>query len=183
MSPGVSEHAAAMVLASISSPSESAWGAARRAPDTRPVAQQRDGNEAGLLLEQHGVAVGGPCRAGRAGDRRQHEGRAHVRMTGERQFRARREDAHPRRVGLILRRQHERGFRQIELRGDRLHLRRRDAARIRHHGERIAAEATLREDIDGEETDFHGMSPSPHPGASAGTPGGMRRAFVACSKA
>src|SRR5262249_7479121 len=60
-----------------------------------------------------------------------------------------------RRIGRILRRQHKGRFGKIEFRRDRLHLFRCKAARIRHHGERVAAELPIREDVDGDKVQLH----------------------------
>ena len=73
-------------------------------------------------------------------------------MAGERQFGARREDAYCRRMRRILRRQYKRRLRQIELRRDRLHLRRRQPASIRNNRKRIAAKLAIREHVDRNET-------------------------------
>ena len=72
--------------------------------------------------------------------RAQHEGGADIGMAGKRHFGARGENAHMGGVRGVLRRQHEGRFREIELGGDGLHLRRRKPARVGHDGERIAAE-------------------------------------------
>ena len=85
-------------------------------------------------------------------------------------------------MGSLLRRQHEGRLGKIEFRRDSLHLFRREAARVWHYGKRIAAELPVGEDIDGGEIEFHGAA-VPHPGSSGGTPGGIRRALVACSNA
>jgi len=64
-----------------------------------------------------------------------------------------------RRMGWILRRQHERRFRIMELGCDRLHLFCRKADRIEHHGERIATECGVGEHIGGDITSAHRDAP------------------------
>ena len=160
-------------------------GKGLRGGETRPrhgrsVAKEFDADEARVLLKNHSIARDGPRGAGRGADK--HEGGADVRMAGKRQLGARGKNANLRRIGSILRRQHEGGFGKIEFRRDRLHLCRREAARVRHDGERIAAELPIGEDVDGGEIEFHGAA-APHPGSSGGTPGGILRALVACSNA
>jgi hypothetical protein len=49
----------------------------------------------------------------------------------------------------VFRRQHEGRLRQIEFGGDRLHLLARQALRVEHHCERIAAELLGGEHVDG----------------------------------
>ncbi len=76
-------------------------------------------------------------------------------MTGKRHLGAGREDAHLRGMRGVLRRQHESGFGEVELGGDRLHLPRRQAQGIDDHGERIAAELPVGEHVDGDECQSH----------------------------
>ncbi len=56
----------------------------------------------------------------------------------------------------VLRRQHEGRFRQIEFGGDGLHLPARQPLGVQDNGKRIADELRAREDIDGDEVQFHG---------------------------
>ena len=80
----------------------------------------------------------------------QHVAGADIRMTGERQFGARREDAHVSMMLRVVGRQHERRLRQVELHRQRLHLLVGQPARVGKHRERIAAEAPVGEHIDGD---------------------------------
>src|SRR5205814_1586796 len=86
------------------------------------------------------------------------ERRADIGMAGKRHLGAWRENAHRRGVRRIFRGQHEGGFRKVELRGDGLHLLCRKPFRVQHNGERIAAELTVGEDVDGDEIQLHGRS-------------------------
>ncbi len=74
-------------------------------------------------------------------------------MASKRHFDRGREDAHAAGVGRIIRRQHEGRLGEVELAGDGLHFRRREAGRVGDHGERIAAEHPVGEDVDGVEPD------------------------------
>jgi hypothetical protein len=76
-------------------------------------------------------------------------------VPSKRQFGARREDAHLRRVRRLLRRQHEGGLGDVELGGDRLHVRAGQRPAIRYDRELIAAEFAVGEDVDGDEGDLH----------------------------
>ena len=110
-----------------------------------PVRPPFDGdrNEPCLFLEGHGD---GSVERTELARRRQNEGRADVRVARERDLDRGREDAHaPRVPGLG--RQHERRLGEVELARDLLHPGVRDAARVRQHGERIAAERGVREDV------------------------------------
>ncbi len=69
-------------------------------------------------------------------------------MAGKGKFGTRGEDAHPRVVTRVVRRQDEGGFRQVELGGNGLHLRRVQSLRVREHGERVAAELAVGEHAD-----------------------------------
>ena len=82
---------------------------------------------------------------------RQHPAGADIGMAGERHLAAAIEDAHPRGVRRIGRRQHEGRLAEIELGGERLHVGVAHAARVGKDGERIAAEAAVGEDVDGDE--------------------------------
>ncbi len=115
-----------------------------RAQD-RPVrALDLDPHQPGRLLEQeHPVPIPSPAR--------EHPPRAHVRVPGEGQLLARREDAHARRVRGLGRRQDEGGLAQVELARERLHLGARQAGGVGEHGERVAAEAPVREHVEGGE--------------------------------
>jgi len=94
--------------------------------------------------------------------RRQHESGADIGMAGKRKLPVHGEDAHLRIVRGIARRQHEGRLRIVELGGNRLHLRGRQPAGIEHHGERIAAEGAIGEDIDGDVTALHVEPPVRH---------------------
>jgi hypothetical protein len=76
-------------------------------------------------------------------------------MARKRHFRAGREDPDLRGMRAVLGRQHESRFRQIEFPGDALHLLRRQAFRVQHHRERIAAEPVGGKHIDGLELQAH----------------------------
>ena len=69
------------------------------------------------------------------------------------------EDAHLRVMGGIARRQHEGRLGIVELGRDRLHLRGREPAGIQHHGERIAAEGAVGEDVHGDIASLHSYLP------------------------
>ena len=81
----------------------------------------------------------------------QHPGRADVWVARERHLALAVEDAHARGVGGIGGWQHEGRLAEIELGGERLHLAIGHAARVGKHGQRIAAEAAVGEDVDGDE--------------------------------
>src|SRR5258708_40118954 len=72
---------------------------------------------------------------------------AHDRMTGEWQFTAGREDAELSQDAFCFRREHENGFRQIHLARDPLHLLIADPVAFGKHGERVAAERLVGENI------------------------------------
>ena len=132
-----------------------------RGHDDAALARQVHAHQAGLLLEgqpvaRHGAAIALP-------GARQHEGGADIGMAGERQLGLGREDAHLGRVRGILGRQHEGRLGEVELGGDRLHLRGLEALRIGDDGQRVAAESAVGEDVDGGEFDFHGADPSGSP--------------------
>jgi hypothetical protein len=69
-------------------------------------------------------------------------------MARKRDFGALGENAHLGVVRGLARRQHEGGLGIIELGGNRLHLRGRKPAGVEHHGERIAAEGAVGENVD-----------------------------------
>ena len=106
-------------------------------------------HQAGLLLKSQPSRRS--CRL-----RRQHEGGADIGMAGKRNFGAHGEDADLRVVGAVLRRQHEGGLGIVELGGDRLQLRGIEAARIRDHRQRIAAERPFGEHVQSDVVDLHG---------------------------
>jgi hypothetical protein len=85
----------------------------------------------------------------------ENEGGPDIRMTGEGQFRARRENSDLRGMRGILRRQNECDLRQIELGGDGLHLIGAEAAAVGHDRQRIAAEFSIGEDVNGDEFNLH----------------------------
>ncbi|QGZ95794.1 hypothetical protein DSM104635_02645 [Terricaulis silvestris] len=70
-------------------------------------------------------------------------------MAGEGHLGGAIEDPHARGVSRVRRRQDERCLAQVELEGERLHLRLGKAAAVGEDGQRIAAEALLGEDVDG----------------------------------
>ena len=112
------------------------------------------GHKAGQFLEHHALGSDRPAVTGAFP--RQRKGGADIGMAGKRHLRPRREDAHLRGMRRVLRRQHEGGLGEIELGGDRLHLDRRQSARVEHHGQRIAAERPVGEHVDGYEGQAHG---------------------------
>ncbi len=77
-------------------------------------------------------------------------------MAGKRDFGAHGENAHLGVMRGLARRQHEGGLGIIELGGDRLHLRGRKPAGVEHHGERIAAERAVGENVDSDVAPLHG---------------------------
>ena len=96
-----------------------------------------------------------------------------VGMARERHFVGRREDAHQRRGAL--RRQDERGFRDIELARQRLHRGRIELAAVFDHTQRIAGQARAagREHIEDAELEIHGAGlfhNAPREGALRETP-------------
>ena len=82
------------------------------------------------------------------------------RMAGEGQFAAGREDAQPRGVDGIARRQHEDRLRQVEFARDRLHARRVEPVAIEHDGERVAGEGDVGEHVERVIGAAHGRLPS-----------------------
>ena len=77
------------------------------------------------------------------------------RMTGERQFRNRREDANACAMRPRSRRQHEHRLRQIELARDGLHRRSVETVRLQHDRERIAGKALVGEHVERDEAAAH----------------------------
>ena len=65
----------------------------------------------------------------------------------DRQLVARREDPHADVGAGDLRRQHERRFREVHLLRNRLHRLGRQAAAVEEHGELVAAEEVIGEDV------------------------------------
>ena len=106
-------------------------------------AQDMHAHEAGLFLERVMFRR-------IAGHRRQDVAGADVGMAGERDLVLAGEDAHAGMMPRVLRRQDEGRLRQVELGGDRLHLRIRQAGCVRQHGQGIAGEALVGEDVDGD---------------------------------
>ena len=123
-----------------------------RAEDRGSVFDQIEPNQAGLLLENHRIAHRAPNTFALL---RQNIRGADIGMPGERQFGARREDAHLRGVCLLARWQHEGCLGEVELTGDGLHLRAAQSLAIRDDRERIAAEFAVGKDVDGDERDLH----------------------------
>jgi hypothetical protein len=126
-----------------------------RADDGGSVFDQIEPNQAGLLLENHRIAHRAPNTFALL---RQNIRGADIGMPGERQFGARREDAHLRRVRTILRRQHEGSLGEVELAGDRLHLRAGQCRCVGNDRKRIAAEFAVGKDVDRDERDLHWRS-------------------------
>jgi hypothetical protein len=93
----------------------------------------------------------------------QRERGADIRVAGEGEFGPRREDPDFGGIRCLLRRQHKRRFGQVELAGDRLHLRRRKPVAIQYDREGISAEPALGKDVDGQELKLHLIG---SPGAS-----------------
>lgn len=89
---------------------------------------------------------------------------AHGRVPGECRFLLRRKDTIARAVCEIARRQHEHGFRQIEFTRDGLHGLAVETFSLPHDGERIALEAPVGKDIEGDKSAFHGDPISHHLG-------------------
>ena len=125
----------------------------RRSRDDASIRVDCHSDESGYFLEHHVPEI--EARAETRALARQDKRRADVWMARKRHFGARRENAHPGSVRGIVRRQDKRCLGQIELIGDRLHLCVRKAARIGNHGQRVAAELPVGEDIDRLELHFH----------------------------
>ena len=111
----------------------------------------RDRHDPGPLLEAHGR---GAIQRAKFPEQGQGGGRADVRMAGERHLAAGSENAHAT-VAASFWRQHEGRFGEIELPGNALHLRAVQSTGIRDHGERIAPEALVGEDIEDQEPGSH----------------------------
>jgi len=101
--------------------------------------RDRDRDQARLLLERHrhGLDTDSTERAQLSG-RRQHEGRAHVRVARKRDLLGRREDAHTARVPGFGRK-HERALGEVELARNLLHAPAGEAPCVGKDGERISA--------------------------------------------
>ena len=112
----------------------------------RLVAIERDAGTDGadLLFEDDQPLT--HIRGGEPLEPEQHRG-ADGGMAGEWQLLAGREDAHPRGVGGLVRRQHEHRFRQVELLGDPLHGVARQPVAIEHDRKRVAAHPGVGEDV------------------------------------
>ncbi len=89
---------------------------------------------------------------------REQRRRADGRMAGERQFAGGRENPQRRRIDGIARLAHEHGLGKIELARDRLHPRVVEALGVEHHGERIAGERRIGEDVEQMIGPAHGRS-------------------------
>src|SRR6516162_7058264 len=126
-----------------------------RADDRGSVLDQVEPDQAVSLLENDGSA---DAASGAFAFLRQNKCGADIGMAGEWQFGARREDANLRGVRWLARRQYKSGLGQIELAGDRLHLRAGQRRCIGKNGERIAAEFAVGEDVDGNERNLHWRS-------------------------
>lgn len=111
----------------------------------------RHPDQAGNFLEHHVLAID----TGAANRRlvSQHEGRADIRMSGERHLGAGRENAHAGGMRGIGRREDERGLGEVEFVGNSLHLRFGQATRVRDYRDGIAPELPIGEYVDGLE--FH----------------------------
>jgi hypothetical protein len=145
MSSGASDNARAMISALTPGP---AWRFGRRelASDETFAPLDRDRHQAGLLFEGDHER---PVERAQLAEGAEDEGRADVRMAGERQFGSRGEDSHPARVPPIGR-EHEGGLREVELAGDLLHSPVRQAGRLGEHGELVATEPGRGEDVAGD---------------------------------
>ena len=119
------------------------------------LCQNLNRHEAGAFLEQESLRRF--CSL-----RRQHKGGPDIGMARERDFGANRENANLRIMRGIARRQHERRLRIIELGRNRLHLRGRQPAGIQHYRKRIAAEGAVGENVHGDITPLHFVSPYPN---------------------
>jgi hypothetical protein len=126
-------------------------GKARAAP---PGVQrlERAANWADALL-QHEITPG----AGAIGEREQHRG-PHGGMPGERQLPRRGENAQPRAVPRIGRREHKDGLGMAEFARDRLHGVPLEPFRLQHHRERIAGKAPVGEHVERREPSAHWTS-------------------------
>ncbi len=91
-----------------------------------------------------------------AAGRSEHQRRADRGVPGKRQFGRGREYAQPRGVVGILRRQHEHGLGEVHLARDPLHPGIVDAVAVGEHGQRIAAEHPVGEDVRRMEPVCHG---------------------------
>lgn len=89
----------------------------------------------------------GPAR-GHLSRVREREGGANRRMARHRQLLPRREDADPHVGPRLLGREDERAFREVHLKGDRLHQLCGQASRLEKHSELIAAEEVVGEDVE-----------------------------------
>ena len=78
---------------------------------------------------------------------RERERRSDRGVPGRGQLFAGREDPHAHVGALFLRGQHERRLGKIHLLGNRLHRRRVEAAAVEEHGELVAAEQMVGEDV------------------------------------
>ena len=153
ISTGSSEQACATSAVSTSRITLNRWGAAKAAPTTAPSTTSIViADQAGNFLEHHVLAID----TGAANHRlvSQHEGRADIRMSGERHLGAGRENAHAGGMGGIGRREDERGLGEVEFVGNRLHLRFGQATRVRDYRDGIAPELPIGEYVDGLEFHF-----------------------------
>jgi hypothetical protein len=139
-----------------SSPTTSACGAASRAPViSEPSLRSSIRDQAGRLFENQRLAVQRLAIA--AAFRRHDKRRPDIGVARERHFGARGEDADVGRVISRFRRQHKGRFRQVELSRDPLHLLGREPIGVDDHGERVAAELPVGEDVDRDEVQLHGI--------------------------
>ena len=109
----------------------------------RRVALELDLDGPDLLFEEE---ARGPAR--QEPFRREHPARADGRVAGERHLARGGEDAHARRALRPRGRQEEGRLREVHLPRDRLHLGVAEIIRVEDDGQRIAAEDTVREDVD-----------------------------------
>ncbi len=136
------------------------------ADDRAGLLQQCQWHQPRLLLEGQRIAGQTAVDLAQAG---QNEGGADIRMPGEGQLGLRGKDPHLGGMRRVFWRQHEGRFRQVELAGDRLHLRHRKPVGVQHHRQRIAAEPPVGKHIHGDEIDLH--RPGPLNLSARGSPG------------
>jgi hypothetical protein len=131
-------------------------GRQTRAGDRGAFFEKFNPDQAGNLFENQRLAVQRP--AVTAAFPRHDKRRPDIGVARERHLGAGGEDADVGRVISRFRRQHEGRFRQIELGRDPLHLLGRKPVGVDDHGERIAAELPVGEDVDRDEVQLHKIS-------------------------
>ena len=128
-----------------------------------------------LLEHDQSVPMPGRRRGLELGKQR---GRADGRMSGEGHLYGRSEDAHARRVRVVLRLGDEHGLGQVELARDRLHARRVEAVGVEHNGQRVAAEPLVGEHVE----DVIGQAHRRHSLTLGRAQCRIPRAFPSCSR-